>query len=896
MSLCWGLHLYATHNRAGEIIYRQLNNLTYEATVITYTKIQDELGRPSVSRDSLEVFWGDGTSDKLPRSRDRELIDDNILRNEYKGTHTYNGPATYTISMSDPNRINEIINIKGGLSVEIVFYIESELVVLNPQFYGFNNSPIILEAPVAFGVVDRPFVYNPNAFDLDGDKLVYEIVAPKQAVGVDVPEYQSPNEIGPGNNSFEIDPNTGEIRWENPTQEGIYNVAIKITEYREGIKTGSVLRDMQFIIFASDNKPPVLNMPEDICVLAGEEIFVRYRSYDQDPGDKVTLSATGGPFEVSNSALFPVDENKDTALSNFSWRTSCEHIREEYYKVVVKAEDNFRIGTNPQPLSTIHTWQIKVVGPPPENLLAEPSRGVINLSWDSIYSCANTRSFKGFTIWRKLGGDAGEIDTCQTPGLLEQGYEKIEQLYLNYSYVDVEVEAGFEYCYRITAEFGSGSDEFPYNRTQSLPSNRVCSKLKQDIPIMSKVSVLETSTNRGVIEVGWTKPLAEDLDTNQNPGPYEYRIHRSVGYEFPSTLIKTIRSNTFSGLVDTMYLDSALNTFSVPYSYRIEFYVDDNFLLGSNKEASSILVETEPTDNQINLSWEEQVPWENEIYYIYRRSENESTFRLIGSSMTQNYSDLELANGREYCYFVESYGTYGAVELDSLINVSQIVCDTPVDNVRPCIPNVSITNACDQRGDEVWNKNDFNNQLEWQLPFDSCIEDVSFYRIYWAKDSSNQEQVIHTTPSRYDSTYKHDELFSSLAGCYTIVAVDSYDNESLRENTICIDNCPLYQLPNVFTPNGDNANDLYTPYENTEGFTYRFIDHVDFKVYNKWGQLVYQTQDPSINWDGKHIESGKVLPEATYYYGCEIYEKRIDGVIERKEPIKGFIHLIVGEK
>ena len=51
-------------------------------------------------------------------------------------------------------------------------------------------------------------------------------------------------------------------------------------------------------------------------------------------------------------------------------------------------------------------------------------------------------------------------------------------------------------------------------------------------------------------------------------------------------------------------------------------------------------------------------------------------------------------------------------------------------------------------------------------------------------------------------------------------------------------------IPNAFTPNGDGLNDTYKPILIGIGeITY-------FSIYNRWGELVYETSDPSIGWDG----------------------------------------------
>ena len=125
---------YATHERAGEIMYRHINGLTYEVTILTYTYSPSPADRPQ-----LTINWGDGTSSVLERF-EKTPITNIIQRNVYIGEHTYVGGGIFTLSMEDPNRNYGIVNIPN--SVNIPFYIQTELVI-NP-FLGSNNSVELL--------------------------------------------------------------------------------------------------------------------------------------------------------------------------------------------------------------------------------------------------------------------------------------------------------------------------------------------------------------------------------------------------------------------------------------------------------------------------------------------------------------------------------------------------------------------------------------------------------------------------------------------------------------------------------------------------------------------------------------------------------------------------------
>jgi len=87
--------------------------------------------------------------------------------------------------------------------------------------------------------------------------------------------------------------------------------------------------------------------------------------------------------------------------------------------------------------------------------------------------------------------------------------------------------------------------------------------------------------------------------------------------------------------------------------------------------------------------------------------------------------------------------------------------------------------------------------------------------------------------------------------------------------------CPVYTLPNFFTPNGDGINDLFVPITNSS------VDHIDLKIFDRWGRLVFKTADPAINWDGNDMNSKSACPDGTYFVVCDIYEITLSGIQER---------------
>ena len=179
------------------------------------------------------------------------------------------------------------------------------------------------------------------------------------------------------------------------------------------------------------------------------------------------------------------------------------------------------------------------------------------------------------------------------------------------------------------------------------------------------------------------------------------------------------------------------------------------------------------------------------------------------------------------------------------------------------------------------------NELQWTAPPTVCGGDAIGYYIYYQSPLETELTLIDSVMDASQTAFIH-YIANSLAGCYAVAAVDSFYNVGVPSNTICVENCPLYILPNVFTPNDDGDNDLFVPRSS------RFVSRVDFKVFNRWGGVVFETQAAELNWNGTDGNSGKELPEGVYFYTCQVFERTSDGVERVTDLLSGYIHLLRG--
>lgn len=881
--------LCATHNRAGEITIKQTGDLTIEVTVTTYTKTTSV----QADRDSVRVFWGDGSFEFIYRinGEGTPLANDRKL-NYYVASHTYPGRATYTISMMDPNRNGGILNVNPPNSEGVPFYIEATYTFLNPQFQGYNNSAILLQPPIDFACVGQKYIHNPNAYDPDGDSLAFEFIVPLQDSGLNVPNYRFPQQVFPGpNNSMTLDPVSGDLVWITPQSAGEYNIAFRVKEYRSGVLISSFIRDMQILVLICENNPPDVTSVDEVCVIAGHHLELNVNVSDPDLGQLVAVSGAGGPFEVKGNKA-----HLDSGGSGFqtqplqaklTWDPQCENIRDQPYTVIIKAVDNFFDTTG---LVDLHSIRIKVIGPPPEDVTLENAPDAFDLSWLLPYACENASDnyFKGFSIWKRNGSNQFQPDSCET-GLEGRGYTKIASNWKGmkngrYFYEDKDIGNEGSYCYRILAEFAQTTPSGqPYLRVLSIPSEEVCLRAKADRPLLTNVTVEVTDANAGIIKIKWIGPEAGSIDTVLNPGPYYFQLIRASeidGTNFQPVAGGIFSSPTLSGLKDSVMLDKNLDTRNLGYTYRLDLLTGSpNTLFSSSQTASSVFLTVAPSDEANVLSWHSYTPWDNYEYEIWR-SDQGSAFEFITATEDENYTDRQnVINGLEYCYRIIALGNYGLTNVPApLINQSQDVCGIPFDNVAPCPPELAVSNICDQ-ADPGTPADAFINYLTWT---DTCPDDdIAGYKIFYSPEPGSQMNLVGTVnASEHHFEHKPGE---KIAGCYLVISFDQNNNESLSSAVVCVNNCPVFELPNAFTPNGDGQNDIFKP------LRARFIESIDFRVFNRWGQVVFTTSDPQINWNGTN-KSGKDVSDGVYFYTCQAFESHSLPPI----VLSGYIELIRG--
>lgn len=91
---------------------------------------------------------------------------------------------------------------------------------------------------------------------------------------------------------------------------------------------------------------------------------------------------------------------------------------------------------------------------------------------------------------------------------------------------------------------------------------------------------------------------------------------------------------------------------------------------------------------------------------------------------------------------------------------------------------------------------------------------------------------------------------------YTVVGYNDYNCRDSAQ--VFIDINEALALPNAFTPNGDGLNDFFA----VKNMGYQGVH--GFRIYNRWGQLVFETLDALRGWDG--MFKGLPAAQGTYFY------------------------------
>jgi len=475
-----------------------------------------------------------------------------------------------------------------------------------------NSSPEFLNLPTAHICKDEAYAYNHNAYDADGDSLVYSLVPCMQSKFITVvydPPYNAAYPLS-SSSAFSINSATGEITFTpNLIQIGI--LSIMVEEYRSGVKIGEVIRDLQLTVTDCDNNVPNVRPlansgAKDTTIYAGGSICIPFKATDQDFTDPeknvISLSVTSGiipPATWNNPSPQSISNTGE-----FCWKPSCEYIRAQPYIITVLAEDN----ACPLPGQSVSTFEIFVKNPTPLPPILNCVSIVndnddIRLQWNAA---DDTGVVSKYFIYRSTNATSSY-----------KLIDSVAKTFLSYTDSDINLKpTDSTYYYYLT-------------------SGALCDNLE---------SISTDTVSSILLNSSFLSPILT-LDWNSQYTPYvpTYRIKRYNGsfYYLHDTTTASIYPDSITSCTPK-YLDHKIEVIHPFGNCTSTSNTVNDTVPGRDFPSPPTICKAEVNiDNSVTLYYYSDTPLIS-VYYIYRHNISSGKFDLIDSiisNTTLSYVD-----------------------------------------------------------------------------------------------------------------------------------------------------------------------------------------------------------------------------------------------------------------
>lgn len=143
-------------------------------------------------------------------------------------------------------------------------------------------------------------------------------------------------------------------------------------------------------------------------------------------------------------------------------------------------------------------------------------------------------------------------------------------------------------------------------------------------------------------------------------------------------------------------------------------------------------------------------------------------------------------------------------------------------------------------------KFDLGDEFQYKCKFEDLVLNINLDNTtyIWQDNSTNSSFVVSDTGQYY---VEADRL-----GC-------AWTDTVRVLNKFCDG---ILEMPNVITPNNDNQNDFYNPLVSLG------IKKIEFVILNRWGQVIYSTNETNFSWDGKNLD-GDLVSEGVYFWNAD---------------------------
>ncbi|MEJ7644460.1 MAG: gliding motility-associated C-terminal domain-containing protein [Chryseolinea sp.] len=233
-------------------------------------------------------------------------------------------------------------------------------------------------------------------------------------------------------------------------------------------------------------------------------------------------------------------------------------------------------------------------------------------------------------------------------------------------------------------------------------------------------------------------------------------------------------------------------------------------------------ISSEVADNSLALRWIQDPLYNAATYSIIKAG------TALGTSNTPEFTDPNYDADAQLCYTISYTDACGNVSLVSL----------------PACP-VYLTGNLQE---------DNTITLSWNA-YSGWINGVDHYVV---EKYNVQGQLLQSFNTTTTALVDIEEDPDNQTYVYRIVAfaTEAGVSESIS-NEVIIKKSPNLFHPNAFTPNGDGLNDTFKVFG-------QYTSQVEFKIFNRWGELLFFTTDLNESWNG--TSKGNAMPEGTYVF------------------------------
>jgi len=172
--------------------------------------------------------------------------------------------------------------------------------------------------------------------------------------------------------------------------------------------------------------------------------------------------------------------------------------------------------------------------------------------------------------------------------------------------------------------------------------------------------------------------------------------------------------------------------------------------------------------------------------------------------------------------------------------------------------------------------------------FTPVVPDVVHSHVYFTNTSQFADSYTWNFGDAEETSHAThpDHLYEEIPAEYVVTLTASSFNGSCT-NTIqtivtIIDN-PLFYIPNAFTPNGDALNAVFLPVftAGTDPFDFHFV------IYDRWGEIVFESYNESIGWNGTYANNG-LVQDGLYVWSVQ-YKDTVAG---KRNQVSGHVTVL----